>query len=114
MSVTRRQFLGDVSGLLATAASVKWLSFVEVDGLFEADPVEITKNEIRIRVKRPGAFQEGSFRSMTLKGIRGIRVIIGRPKGKTTTETQSFRFDKSIWTAKRAEKWVRDHGHKPI
>ena len=110
--ITRRDFL-KILGVDATAiAAGTLLSRVEIDRLFGADIVEVTENEIRIRVKAPGGFQKGSFRSVKLKGVEGVRIIVGRPKGKTTTETQSFRFDKSKWTRARAVSWAKKHGFK--
>lgn len=77
--------------------------------------VDVTPNFIRVRVRRPGDFTPGSFRFIDLSKRRGIRAVIGRLKGKTTTARQSIVFDrKKGWTAKTAEKWVRDHGMTPV
>lgn len=77
--------------------------------------VDVTPNFIRVRVRRPGDFTPGSFRFITLDKSRGIRAVIGRLKGKTTTARQSIVFDrKKGWTAASAEKWVRDHGMTPV
>jgi hypothetical protein len=79
-------------------------------------PLEEMPNEFRARVKNPGDFQPGSFRRIPINPEEGIFAIIGRPKGKTTTATQSFRFDKrkKKWTMEMIRKWLRDHGHKAI
>jgi hypothetical protein len=77
--------------------------------------VDVTPNFVRVRVRRPGDFTPGSFRFITLSKSRGIRAVIGRLKGKTTTARQSIVFDrKKGWTAATAEKWVRDHGMTPV
>lgn len=71
---------------------------------------DVTENTIRIRVKDPGVFQEGSFRTVNIgdKG-NGISAVMGRLKGETTMTIQSYVFDKSKWTTERASKWVAAH-----
>lgn len=39
----------------------------------------------------------------------GIKFVIGRLKGKETTETQSVLFEKSKWDEMKARKWLEDH-----
>ena len=77
--------------------------------------VDITPNYVRVRVRSPADFTQGTFRIIDLDKRRGIRAVIGRLKGKRTTTRQSilFRRDKG-WTARSAEKWVRDHGMTPV
>jgi hypothetical protein len=71
---------------------------------------DVTENTVRMRVRDPGAFQEGSFRTVNIgdKG-NGISAVMGRLKGETTMTIQSYVFDKSKWTVERARKWVADH-----
>lgn len=83
-------------------------ALIEVSEDEKAKP-EVTGNSIRIRVRNPGTFQEGSFRTITLDEDRGIKAVIGRPKGKTTTATQTYIFDKEKWTPAEAQKWVDEH-----
>jgi hypothetical protein len=73
--------------------------------------VDVTENFIRVRVRRPGEFQPDTFRTITLSKRQGIQAVIGRLKGKQTTERQSilFRREKG-WTSRTAVKWVKDHG----
>lgn len=78
------------------------------DGEEKPAPEE-TENTIRIRVKDPGAFQEGSFRTITISKKEGIQAVIGRLKGETSTTVQSYIFDKKKWTMERARKWVAAH-----
>jgi hypothetical protein len=40
--------------------------------------VDVTEDSVRLRQKDPGAFQEGSFRTISFKP--GIKAVIGRPK----------------------------------
>jgi len=65
------------------------------------------ENEHSGRVRRPGDFQKESFRSTNIK--KGIRLIVGRLKGKTTVTAQAYRFDRKEFTAAEARKWLRDH-----
>ncbi len=41
---------------------------------------------------------------------KGVSLIIGRPKGKTTTTTQAIRYDKTKWTADKAKIDCGDKG----
>jgi len=72
---------------------------------------EETENTIRIRVKDPGGFQEGSFRTITIDKGRGIQAVIGRLKGETTTTVQAYLFnkEKGNWTIAKAQAWVKEH-----
>ena len=70
---------------------------------------DVTENTIRMRVRDPGGFQEGSFRTISIDKSGGIQAVIGRLKGKTSTTVQSYIFDKSKWTVAKARKWVADH-----
>lgn len=59
------------------------------------------------RLKNPGSFQAGSFRRIPV--TRGVFAIIGRLPGQTTTTTQAYRFDKNVFTADEAKKWLKDN-----
>ena len=71
---------------------------------------DVTENTIRIRVKDPKGFQEGSFRTVNIgdKG-NGISATMGRLKGETTMTIQSYIFDKKKWDVEKARKWVEAH-----
>lgn len=75
----------------------------------EAFKPEVTENYIRIRQKDPNDFQSDRFRVITLSKPKGIKAIIGRLKGKTTTTIQSFLFDKKKWNTKKAQNWIKEH-----
>jgi len=75
----------------------------------EGKPVETTENYVRVRVRDPGLFEEGSFRTITISAKEGIKAVIGRLKGETSTTIQTYLFDKEKWTVARAKKWVKDH-----
>jgi len=68
-----------------------------------------TEDFIRIRMKDPSAFQDGSFRTIILSEKEGIKAVIGRLKGETTTTVQVYLFDKNKWTVEKAKAWIREH-----
>lgn len=74
--------------------------------------LDVGKNTIRARQRNPGEFQQGSFRTITLDKSRGIKAIIGRLKGKTSTTTQSILFPKKNFTAAQARQWLKGHNMK--
>lgn len=43
---------------------------------------------------------------------KGIQFIVGRPKGKTTTEVETVLFDAAHWTPAAARAWLRDNGFR--
>lgn len=74
-------------------------------------PVDVNENTIRIRVKDPGLFVEGSFRTITISEEKGIKAVIGKLKSDPSGPTviQTYLFDKDKFTTAEAEKWVADH-----
>lgn len=72
---------------------------------------EETEETIRIRIKDPGGFQEGSFRTISIDKDRGIQAVIGRLEGETTTTIQAYIFnkEKGDWTVATAQAWVKEH-----
>jgi HK97 family phage prohead protease len=80
------------------------------EGGEEKPAPDVTENTIRMRVRDPGAFQEGSFRTVSIGDkSNGISAVMGRLKGETTMTVQSYVFDKSKWSVEKARKWVADH-----
>jgi hypothetical protein len=75
------------------------------------DP-EVTENYVRIRVRNPDLFVEGSFRTMVLSASEGIHAIIGKlksdPNGATVIQNYMFELAKD-WTMEKAQAWVKDH-----
>lgn len=80
----------------------------------EQKPVDVTENTIRIRVRDPDDFQQDSFRTITISEDDGIQAVIGRPEGETTTEIQTYIFDKEKWTTATAQSWVDEHEGKSV
>ena len=67
-------------------------------------------NEHACRLRNPGDFKPGSFRSMTrTSNGKKYRVIMGRLKGETTLTEQSYRYKKKIWTEDSARKHCKAH-----
>jgi hypothetical protein len=73
--------------------------------------LEETENSYRYRVRDPGDFQKGSFRTIELKKSKPrVNAVIGRLKGESTTTIQSLLFPKEDgWSAASAGKWAREH-----
>jgi hypothetical protein len=63
------------------------------------------------RVRDPGDFQSGTFRSIT-KNHNGkeFRIIVARLKGKDKTTTQGYRYPKGVWTSAEAGAHCSSHG----
>jgi len=72
-------------------------------------------NEHAARVRDPGGFIPGSFRSKALPkskgGKGGVRMIVGRLKGgEGKTQVQSYRFPKDLYTPAEARAWLKENG----
>lgn len=81
----------------------------EDGGYYEAFSPEVTDNYARVRIKDLSGFQKEYFRMITISKSKGIKAVIGRPKGQTSTTVQSYLFDKEKWSVKEAEAWVSEH-----
>jgi hypothetical protein len=67
---------------------------------------EETQAFIQSGHKSPNEFQQNTLKTIELNEKDGIQAIIGKPKGKTTYEIQSYIFQKSKgWTKQTAEAW---------
>jgi len=76
---------------------------------------DVSENTIRIRVKDPGAFKEGSFRTISIgKESQGIQAVVGHLEGETSMTVQSYIFDKDKWTVVAARKWADEHKPKSL
>ncbi len=76
--------------------------------------VEVTANKIRIRMRNPNLFKEGSFRTKKLAGEKGIQIVIGKLKSskKDSQVVQTYLFDKKSWTEEQVQKWMKTHVRK--
>jgi len=68
-----------------------------------------TSTSYRYRLRDPDDFQKDSFRTIPLKGVEGISMVMGRLKGETTMTPQSVIFSKEKWTEERAREWMEEH-----
>jgi len=76
-------------------------------------------NEHAARVRDPGLFQAGSFRSKALPkstgGKGGVRMIMGRLKsGQGTMTVQAYRFPADLYTPAEARAWLKKNNVKYI
>lgn len=68
------------------------------------------KNEHACRLRDPGDFQDGSFRSQTRDHEgKEYRAIMGRLKGQDSMTDQAFRYKKSSWSADQARSHCSGH-----
>jgi ssDNA-binding Zn-finger/Zn-ribbon topoisomerase 1 len=73
-------------------------------------PWEETDQFIRSGHRSPDDFQSDSLRTITISEEEGIKAVIGKPKGKDTTEVQSYLFAKDKdWTVDKAKAWFEQH-----
>ena len=72
--------------------------------------LDITEDKIRARQIEPDQFEEGSFRTIRL--APGIKAIVGKLKGKTSTTVQSILFDKKTFSPEKAKDWLAKHKSK--
>jgi hypothetical protein len=73
-------------------------------------PWETTEDYIRSGHRSPDDFQPDSMRTITISQKEGIKAVIGKPKGKNSTEVQSYLFPKNKgWTLEKAKAWFEKH-----
>ncbi len=53
-------------------------------------------------------FQKGTIRTIVIKRSNGVRLLIGKLKGKTITTNQSYRFPVSKYTVEQAKEWLEE------
>jgi hypothetical protein len=71
-------------------------------------PWEDTEDFIRSGHRNPEEFEPDSLRTITLSEEEGIKAVIGKPKGKKTTEVVSYLFSKEKgWTLEKAKEWFK-------
>lgn len=56
-----------------------------------------TKKYVRYRIQDPKKFQKGSFRTVDVGRKGHTKIIVGRPKGKTTTKVQAVIISRKDW-----------------
>jgi len=76
-------------------------------------PWEETQDFIRSGHRNQEEFEPDSLRTVTLSEEEGIKAVIGKPKGKKTTEVVSYLFKKEKgWTLEKAKKWFKQRQEK--
>jgi len=76
-------------------------------------PWEEDDNYIRSGHRSQEEFLPNTFRTVTLSEDEGIKAVIGKPRGKHTTEIVSYLFDKKKgWTINKAKAWFEEHQAK--
>jgi len=76
-------------------------------------PWEETQDFIRSGHRNQEEFEPDSLRTITLSEEEGIKAVIGKPKGKKTTEVVSYLFKKEKgWTLEKAKKWFKQRQEK--
>jgi len=82
---------------------------VEEGNYFEAFSPEVTEDYIRVKIKDPTTCQKEYFSMITISRTKGIKAVLGRLKGQTSTIVQSYLFTKERWTEKEAQEWTNEH-----
>lgn len=71
---------------------------------------DVTENYIRIRQKDPSLFQRDTFKTISLTS--GIKAVVGKLKGETSTTIQTILFDKKRFSVSEAKMWAKKHKAK--
>ena len=85
-------------------------------------PVDVTEDNVRLRQVDPGTFDSKSFRTITISEEKGIKAVVGCPRGKfvggrckTGTRVQTYLFSKAKgWDVSKAKTWVSSHKKEEI
>jgi hypothetical protein len=66
-------------------------------------------NQHAARINSPLRFIDGSFRTKRI--ANGVSIIVGRliTNNSGGMTVQAYRFDKTIFTADEARRWLKDH-----
>jgi hypothetical protein len=111
--VQQKFMFGHVAAGVAEGRCPSPFCGMSVDSLLRIhkDP-EVTENYVRIRVRDPDLFVDGSFRTIVLNADQGIHAIIGKlksdPSGSTVIQNYMFEIAKG-WTMEKAQAWVSQH-----
>ncbi len=87
-------------------------TFEELQKQLNAGDISVKpyENEHSCRLRDPGDFKDGSFRSYERDHEgKKYRVIAGRLKGEDTMTEQAFRYSKGTWDADAARKHCQSH-----
>ena len=86
-------------------------NFEEVKTVITKPGWDETETSFRFRVRDPGLFQEGSFRTVPIKKDKPrVNSVMGRLKDETTLTVQSIIFPKEDdWDLAGAKAWLKEH-----
>ena len=86
-------------------------NFEEVKTVITKPGWDETETSFRFRVRDPGLFQEGSFRTVPIKKDKPrVNSVMGRLKDETTLTVQSVIFPKEDdWDLAGAKTWLKEH-----
>jgi hypothetical protein len=73
-------------------------------------PWEETQDYVPSGHRDPSEFEPDSLRTTWISEEEGVKAVIRKPKGETTTEVVSYLFMKEKnWTIEKAKAWFREH-----
>lgn len=75
----------------------------------DTDLEQAKKNYIRISRIDGTTIQPETYKTYVVSEKKGIKVVIGKVKGKTIPSLQSYLFANDKWTEAQAKKWVKNH-----
>lgn len=83
----------------------------EVKEVIQKPGWDETGTSFRFRVREPGLFQDGSFRTVPIKRDKPrVNSVMGRLKGEDTLKVQSLIFPKEDnWDLTSAKTWLNEH-----
>jgi len=92
-------------------AMEKELQDLEIKSTITKPGWDETETSFRFRVRDPGLFQEGSFRTVPIKKDKPrVNSVMGRLKDETTLTVQSIIFPKEDdWDLAGAKAWLKEH-----
>lgn len=103
---------GDYVGDLAVKYESEGVPIDNLATFFEN--LEKVGKYVRARVKQPGDFQEGTFRTIELSAKDGIKAVVGKLSGETAMTIQAYLFDAERWDVARVRKWLSARKIKAI
>lgn len=90
---------------------------MNVDSLKLCMDPEVTDKHVRIRVRDPNLFADGSLRTIVLSADQGIHAVVGKLKSDSggNMVVQNFMFELAKdWTMEKAQGWVKEHGDSAL
>ena len=70
--------------------------------------IDVQENVIRVRQEDPDKYEKFRIKEIT----DGVKLVLGKLKGKDKWEVQSIVFDKDKFDVEKVKKWIKEHGYK--